>query len=331
MDKNQVLDIVARQAFPGQGTDARLVETHISWVILTPEYAFKIKKPVKFDFLDFSTVTLRQQFCEAEVQLNQRLAPSTYLGVLQVGWKKGQWQVGGELDEVHDFAVWMRRENDARQLDRLLRKAEVKPDDLKKLAHQLAVFHKKQTLPHPDFKTESLVEDFADLFHHEKKLVEVLGETTAKVLAAMREEMPRFVELHAERLLARAKGGFWVDGHGDLHSRNIFLTDPPVVFDCIEFDPHLRRLDVLNELAFLCMDFDFFGRPDLADALLRFYQLEHPCITVPEDEALFLFFKAYRANVRLKVTLLGNHAKPETTKIMQGYWDLLRKYWDGLK
>jgi len=332
MDKNQVLDILERRAFPGNAAEARLIETHISWVILTPDFAFKIKKPVRFDFLDFSKLALRHQFCEAELQLNRRLAPDTYLGVLSVGLKNGQWQIGGELDEPLDFAVWMRRENDALQLDKLLRAGKVAPSDLKKLAHQLAVFHRNHALPHPNFKPETLVEDFADLFHHEKKLLETLGESVPNAFAEMREAMPRFVERHSERMVARANTGFWVDGHGDLHSRNIFLTEPPIVFDCIEFDPHLRRLDVLNELAFLCMDFDFFGRPDLAEALLRFYQEEHTCITVPEDEAIFLFFKAYRANVRLKVTLLGGtKGKPEALAAMRGYWGLLRKYWDGLK
>ncbi len=321
-----------RRAFSGNGAGAKLVETHISWVILTPDFAFKIKKPVRFDFLDFSTPTLRHKFCEAELQLNRRLAPDTYLGVLPVGLKNGGWQIGGELDEALDFAVWMRREDDTLQLDKLLRAGKVVPNDLKKLAHQLAVFHRNHALPHPNFKPKTLVEDFADLFHHEKKLVETLGESVANSLAVMRDAMPRFVERHSERLVARANTGFWVDGHGDLHSRNIFLTEPPIVFDCIEFDPHLRRLDVLNELAFLSMDFDFFGRPDLAEALLRFYQEEHACITVPEDEALFLFFKVYRANVRLKVTLLGGiDGKPEAVSAMRGYWDLLRKYWDGLK
>lgn len=323
--------MVERRAFPGSGEAVKFVETHISWVILTPDFAFKIKKPVQFDFLDFSSLGQRQKFCEAEVKLNRRLAPDTYLGVLPIGQENGRWKIGGEPTEVLDYCVWMRRENDALQLDNLLRTGKVVPEDLQKLAHQLAAFHKKQALPHPDFKTESLVEDFADLFHHEKKLVEVLGETTTKALAAMREEMPKFVERHSKRLLARASGGFWVDGHGDLHSRNIFLTDPPVVFDCIEFDPHLRRLDVLNELAFLCMDLDFFGRPDLCESLLRFYQQEHACITVPEDEALFLFFKAYRANVRLKVALLSSQKTAEAAAALRGYWDLLCKYWDGLK
>ncbi len=331
MDKNQVQNILERHAFPGNGEAARLVETHISWVILSPDFAFKMKKPVRFDFLDFSTLPLRKKFCEAEVQQNRRLAPDTYLGVLPIGLKNGLLQIGGEPEEALDYCVWMRREDDSRQLDHLLRVGEVVPDDLKDLAHQLAVFHRNYALAHPDFEPGTLVQDFADLFNHEKKLVETLGESVADALAGMRKELPRLVERHSRRLLARASGGLWVDGHGDLHSRNIFLTEPPIVFDCIEFDTHLRRLDVLNELAFLCMDFDFFGRPDLAEALLRFYQKEHPCITAPEDETLFLFFKAYRANVRLKVTLLGNHATAETAAVLRGYWGLLRKYWDGLK
>ncbi len=331
MDKNQVLDILERHAFPGKGEEAKLVETHISWVILTPDFAFKIKKPVRFDFLDFSTLALRHKFCKEELRLNRRLALETYLDVLPIGMKNGALQIGGEFQKPLDFAVWMRRENDALQLDRLLRAGGVVPSDLKKLAQQLAEFHRRHALRHPGFEPEVLAADFADLFHHEKVLTEVLGTEAAEMLASMRETLPRFIERHSERLLERANEGFWVDGHGDLHSRNIFLTETPIVFDCIEFDPHLRRLDVLNELAFLCMDFDFFGRPDLGEAFLEFYREEHACITVPEDEALFLFFKAYRANVRLKVTLLGGANKPDAMVAMEGYWRLLKKYWEGLK
>lgn len=332
MDKIQVQNILERAAFPGRSEGAKLVETHISWVILTPDFAFKIKKPVRFDFLDFSTLALRKKLCEEELRLNHRLAPDTYLGVLPIGLKNDELHIDKRVNKVLDYAVWMRRENDSRQLDRLLLAGHVLPDDLKPLAHQLAVFHRNHALPHFQFKPETVVEDFADLFHHEEKLLEILGESDDAPLDKLRLELPRFIKKHSQRLLERANSGFWVDGHGDLHTRNIFLTDPPVVFDCIEFDPHLRRLDVLNELAFLSMDFDFFGRADLAVALLRFYQEEHACITTPEDEVLFLFFKAYRANVRLKVTLLGSTPyQPTTIAAMRGYWGLLRKYWNGIK
>ncbi len=328
MDKNQVQDIVQRRAFPGNGESAKLVETHISWVILTPDFAFKIKKPVKFDFLDFSTLALRQQFCREELRLNRRLAPDTYLDVLPVGKKDGQLQIGGEVQQPEDFAVWMRRESDERQLDRLLLAGSVKPDDLRPLAHKLAVFHRQQVLRQPAPNTATLAADFADLFHHEKALTELLGASVRPLLLKLREALPHFVAQHAERLKARSQAGLWVDGHGDLHARNIFLTEPPVIFDCIEFDPHLRRLDVLNELAFLCMDFDHFGRPDLAEAFLRYYQEEHACMTDPADESLFLFFKAYRANVRLKVTLLGGLNSPSAREAAQAYWRLIGEYWE---
>ena len=323
MDKNQVHDILDRRAFPGSGVGGKLVETHISWVILTPDFAFKIKKPVRFDFLDFSTLLLRKKYCKEELRLNQRLAPETYLGVLPIGKKDGQLQIGDGTKRPVDYAVWMRREDDSRQLDRLLQAGKVQHDELRPLAHQLAVFHQKHALRNPRFDPAELVADFADLFHHEKALKKVLGAAVAPMLNMMQETLPKFIAQHTERLRARAKAGFWVDGHGDLHARNIFLTESPIVFDCIEFAPHLRRLDVLNELAFLCMDFDHHARPDLSDAFLRFYQEEHACIMQPEDELLFCFFKAYRANVRLKVELLGGSGGAALT----GYWELLRVFW----
>ncbi|MCC6725898.1 MAG: phosphotransferase [Saprospiraceae bacterium] len=323
MNKQAVLDILERQAFPGEGKGARLVETHISWVLLAPDFAFKIKKPVHFDFLDFSTLPLRKKYCHEELRLNQRLAPQTYLGVLPIGYQEGQLRIAEGIENPVDYAVWMRREDDRRQLDLLLKTADVLPDDLRPLAHQIAVFHRKHALAQPHFKAVELVGDFADLFHHETALAAALGNDALPMLAKMREDLPIFIEKHEKRLQERATSGLWVDGHGDLHGRNIFLTEPPIVFDCVEFAPHLRRLDVLNELAFLCMDFDHHARPDLAAAFLRFYQQEHACITQPEDELLFQFFKAYRANVRLKVALLGGAAKEE----MQAYWDLMWRYW----
>lgn len=220
---------------------------HISWVMLTPDFAFKIKKPVHFDFLDFSSLALRRKFRE-ELRLNRRLAPGTYLGVLPIGLKEGQLHIAKGIKNPVDYAVWMRREDDSRQLDQLLRTGAVQPEDLRPLAHQLAVFHREHALLHPHFDPEELVADFADLFHHEAALTAVLG---ADALHACPFAGPRsaFIAKHAKRLRERAKSGLWVDGHGDLHSRNIFLTDPPIVFDCIEFAPHLRRLDVLNGLS----------------------------------------------------------------------------------
>lgn len=326
--KAMVEGILQRQAFPGGGQPAPLVETHISWVILTPEFAFKIKRPVRFEFLDFSTLSLRHKYCQEEVRLNRRLAPGTYLGVLPIGEKDGQIQIAEGIQNPVDYAVWMRREDDQRQLDRLIKVGQVQPDNLQPLAHQLAAFHRKHALAHPDFDPKELLADFGDLFHHEKTLAKILDTEALVTLAKIKTELPVFIEKHAARLQARAASGLWVDGHGDLHCRNIFLTEPPIIFDCIEFAPHLRRLDVLNELAFLCMDLDHHARPDLADAVFRFYQQEHPCITLPADEQLLLFFKAYRANVRLKVALLAE--QPNEMEV-RAYWELMIEYWKALQ
>lgn len=325
MTRSEVEGIVQRGAFPEGCISSRLVETHISWVILTPKFAFKLKKPVRFDFLDFSTLALRRKYCKEELALNRRLAPDTYLDVMSVGFQHGQLQIGGNLETVVDFAVWMRRENDGLQLDRLLQQNKVMPQDLIQLAHQLAAFHRQYALRRPHFEPTELEAQFADLFRHEKALIAAVDDdSAANYLSQMRHSMPIFIKRHAARLVERARMGFWVDGHGDLHSHNIILTQPPVVFDCIEFDPLLRRLDVLNELAFLCMDFDFHGRPDLSAAFLDFYKAKHPCMELPEDEQLFVFFKAYRANVRLKVDLM---AQPVRQESVRAYWKLLRKYW----
>ena len=327
MDNNQVSDIFQRRAFPGKAEPARLLSTHISWVILTPDYAFKIKKPVRFSFLDFSTPARRSFFCREEVRLNRRLAPDTYLDVLPIGLENGLPRIGKRNRSPLDYAVWMRREDNSKELDILLRTGNVVPEDMKQLAHRLAVFHKTYALQRPRFDPADLKNDFADLFQYAQKLADVLGSEQASFLGELRSGLPLFMKLHGTRLRERARTGFFTEGHGDLHTRNIFLTDPPVLFDCIEFNPQWRRLDVLNELAFLAMDLDCFNRPDLGEALLRYYREEHPCIARPEDEALFLFFKAYRANVRLKVTLLGGSLSPDLKETVKRYWELLEGYW----
>jgi aminoglycoside phosphotransferase family enzyme len=129
---------------------------------------------------------------------------------------------------------------------------------------------------------------------------------------------------------SRVRSGFWVEGHGDLHSRNIFLPkdSEPVVFDCLEFSEHFRQTDVLNELAFLCMDLEFYGRGDLASVFLEAYASHWPCFEKPEDGLLFSYFKAYRANVRLKVALLEirQHPSEKLVKTALSYWSLLKRY-----
>jgi aminoglycoside phosphotransferase family enzyme len=335
MTTEQIHDLAARSAYPGPKAPARVIETHISWVLLTPAHAFKIKKPLQLSFLDFSTLALRRYYCQQEVALNRRLAPDLYLGILAVQPdESGALSIGPLQEErpLLDYAVWMRRLDDSRQMDRLLAQNAVRGHDMEALAEQLAAFHRKYALTDADTPGETPDEyraDFEDLFAHEPIARQLFSEVVATRFDAWRQRERQFLEAHQHRLDERARNGFWVDGHGDLHARNIFLLpNGPVVFDCIEFSPHLRRSDVLNELAFLAMDLEAREHAPLAQAFMTAYLRHWPCIENAADERIFLYFKYYRANVRLKIALLqwAQTPTPEAEKAARQYWALLEQY-----
>ena len=133
--------LMKRKAFPDSAQKLELIETHISWVILTDNFAFKIKKPVQFTFLNFSSLSHRAYYCQKEVELNQRLAPEVYLGVLPIFQKKGGPVIGGSEGMIIDYAVWMKRLDSSKEMDRLLEQNAVKEESIRALAKQLAMFH----------------------------------------------------------------------------------------------------------------------------------------------------------------------------------------------
>jgi len=326
MTTESIHQIVSKGLLPGLKAGISLVETHISWVILTDEFAFKIKKPVRFDFLDFSTLELRRHFCEEELRLNSRLAPQMYLRVLPVS----EAGIGNGQSPVLDYAVQMHRMDNTREMDKLLLVHKVATSDMEKLAKLLAEFHLKNRLATdlPYHPVED-AHDFGDLFAFKADL-ETLKAPNAELLHIWAETIPAFLYKHVSHSEDRIHRGFWIEGHGDLHSRNIFLpqNEAAVVFDCLEFNEHFRRMDVLNELAFLCMDLEFYGRKDLADGFIAAYTQHWACFESAEDEQLFTYFKAYRANVRLKVTLLElrQHSNEQLTTTALAYWSLLKQY-----
>ena len=329
MTSEQIQQILFQQHFPGATAPARLVETHISWVILTPDFAFKIKKPVQFDFLDFSTLEKRRFYCAEELRLNRRLAPTMYLDVLPIGTENDQPMIGSASPPMVDYALQMRRMNEQRQMDLLLAKNQVTAVHQDALVRQLADFHQQAILDDPDaYRPGDYQKDFEDLYPAEKEALQWLGPEVTAHFSTWRKQIPAFLHAHASRLRARLEQGFWVDGHGDLHTRNIFLTETPVVFDCIEFNPHFRRLDVLNDLAFLCMDLEARDHSELAQHFMAAYRRIWDVQPAPEDELLFLFFKAYRANIRLKVQLLElrQQQNEELLALARRYWLLLKDY-----
>lgn len=329
MTPTDIERIVAQRLFPGHPSETTLLETHISWIILTDVFAFKIKKPVHFHFLDFKTPAARQHFCEEELRLNQRLVPDIYLGVLPVG--------SAGIGDPHlprlDSALWMRRMDNSREMDKLLRDHLVTPADMEHLAALLAPFHRQNRL-YPTaaaYDVENDIALFADLFTLQSDWEKYTGDTHSP--RRWKKHLRPLLQELAPHLSDRAQRGFRVDGHGDLHSRNIILppNKTPIVFDCLEFNPDYRRMDVLSELAFLCMDLEFYGQNDLSAAFLAAYQRHWSILENATDHRCFTFYKAYRANVRLKITLLelGQHPTEALADAARSYGHLLKIYTSG--
>ncbi|HOY07244.1 MAG TPA: AAA family ATPase [Saprospiraceae bacterium] len=334
MSFQQIQSLASGGQFPGASQPVECVETHISWLILTPDYAFKIKKPIRLAFLDFSTPEKRAFCCAEEVRLNARLAPEMYLDVLPVCKQPDDTLKIGTAtvyEYVIDYAVRMKRMDNSRQMDLLLQQNAVTEKDMADMAQLLAPFHRSVVLlpEQAPYRPDDNRADFEDLFLLKKEILRLFGPQAGPTLDRWKNLVENFLERCEPRLHERVKTGFRVDGHGDLHGRNIFLLPQgPLVFDCIEFNPHLRQIDVLSELAFLCMDLDAGGHHELSEAFMRYYLALWPCIENAEDEHIFVYFKAYRANVRLKVALLGLEQHSDTTgeKDAKTYWALLEKY-----
>lgn len=334
MNAQQIEQLISGGAFPGEGKAVERMETHISWVLLSGRFAYKIKKPIQYPFLDFSTLEKRRYYCERELELNRRLTADMYLAVLPIRKADGRWLLGGEGGEVVDYAVQMRRQDTARQMNRLLERNEVTERDMRDLARQLARFHASATVIREPLNKSAMQDDFADIAKVQPFLAIHLGEPAAGAIAEAIQYSDHFLGAHKDRLRERIEEGFVIDGHGDLHSKNIFLPadSPAVIFDCIEFSDHFRQVDVLNELAFFCMDLDFYNSSKLAAPFLEAYFSEHPAMLTAEDQLIFSYYKLYRANVRVKVNALKTMQSPDEKEmkrrifLVEQYLRLLRKY-----
>lgn len=327
MIPEQITQIVKDKSLPFPTKGIKLIETHISWVLLTDQYAYKIKKPLKLSFLNFSTMARRKHFCELEVQLNKRLAPEMYLGILPVYKREGDCFIGESNGTLVDYAVWMRRFDEGLQLDVLLQKGGVVENDIISLAEMIASFHQQANKFTDAEDWKELYSEFEDLCSVLPRLEKIIGHSEAGQIKKITNAVKDMLCNLGPRIESRKKSGFVLDGHGDLHCRNIFMTNPPVVFDCIEFSDELRTLDVLSEIGFLCMDLERLGRPDLSDVFNREYQRRFSCLMNEEDQKLLLFYKMYRANVRMKVEALALPDAPNGNGKARTIADSVRSYY----
>lgn len=276
------------------GQAVALVETHISWVLLTAQVAYKLKRPVSLGFLDFSTLAARKHYCEEEVRLNRRLAPSLYLGVVPVTGTRQAPSLGE--GEAIDFVVCMRRFPEDALLQRLLPAGRLADGRLEQFAQRLAVFHAQAQVAAP-------ASAFGAPTRVGRSAVDALARLRADDGAKRTRNLQAWIFERRKALrtawFARQRSGAVRECHGDLHLANVVLVDDHLTaFDCIEFDPALRWIDVMSDVAFLTMDLKAHGRKDLAFRFLDAY-LQHSgdYAGVP----VLRFYEVYRALVRALV------------------------------
>lgn len=276
------------------------VETHISRVFLTDRYVYKLKKPVKFDFLDYSTPQLRHEACMDEVRLNRRLAPGVYLGVLPVTRSaRGTVQLNGWGEPV-DWVVKMRRLSAERSLESLIVRSQLTVAQVDQLGKRLIDFY--QQLPPVAVSVAAYRSEIKS--HVLANRSELLGEDhrmTVAVVKRVHTAQLRMLMLAPELLDERVCDGRIVDGHGDLRPEHVYLLPAPTIIDCVEFNDRFRQLDVLDELGFLAMECDRLGTSWVGKRLLQLY------FDISKDRpvgALLSFYKCYRACVRAKVLAL---------------------------
>ena len=282
-------------AYPHPVDRVELVETHISWVLLAGDYAYKLKKPVNLGFLDFSTLARRRLFCREEVRINRRLAPTLYLGVIAVRGSVEQPRLGA-AGPVLDYAVHMRRFPQSA----LLTNRQLDAATIDRIAERVARFHGEiPSTPEdsPCGTPEAVLAPMLQNFDH--ILSAVRDSNTRNSVVRLRQWTRERFDVLRPRLSQRRRDGFVRECHGDMHRGNIALEDgEPIIFDGIEFSPALRWIDTMSELAFLVMDLREIGKEGLARRLLNRYME----ITGDyEGLALLRFYQVYRAMVRAKV------------------------------
>ncbi len=322
------------KTYPHSADPIEHLETHISHVFLAGDYAYKLKKPVNFGFLDFTTNEQRRAACMAEVRLNRRLAPDIYLGIASLCRENHALRLrpdncpdGGTAIEP---LVRMRRLPSEGMLDRLAMAGRLDTNSMIDIARQLAAFH-RQAARDPDIRRHGEIEAVRQpVLQNFDQTRDYIGRVvSADVHARLRSGAEGFLRSHASLFAERVRGGHIVDGHGDLHLRNMCRVDGRVViFDCIEFNTALRAADTISDIAFLTMDLDHRGLTTLGNRFLNEYlELtgDYPGVRLLD------FYQSYRACVRAKVMALASDgAAPDQRRAIEqesaSYFDLAEQY-----
>ncbi|MHB1350198.1 MAG: hypothetical protein ACYCYR_10030 [Desulfobulbaceae bacterium] len=320
-------------AYPHPAGDVRLVQTHISHVLLAGDFVYKFKKPVDFGFLDFSTLDKRKFCCEQELLLNRRLCPEIYLDLVTVNHQGKTYALNGP-GEVVEYGVKMVRMPEERMMGRVIAAGDLRREHLDRLVAVLVPFYEKaergpaiELFGTAEAVAVNVLENFA----------QTRGYVDGGVLSAARFEA---ISAYAKGVLARedlfarriAQGRIR-DCHGDFYSANICLADRVYIYDCIEFNQRFRYCDVASDIAFLAMDLDYHRLPELSAYFVERFAAESGD---PGLYELLPFYKCYRAYVRGKIGLFtaGDPAVDEGTRAacLEGaarYFELAHGYAAG--
>lgn len=287
------------EAYDSPVKEIRLIQTHISWVFLTGDFVYKIKKPVDFGFLDFTMLEKRLKFCKRELEINQMFSPEIYIDVLPVNKFDHIIKINGPGETI-DYAIKMKQLPQENLMDRLLNKNLIETKTIDKIVDILMEFYSK-TQTHSDPYSMGSIETVKFNWGENFKQVRpFLGKTiNHKAFEAIERKVSEFMEKNSELFGKRLREGKIKWCHGDLHSGNIFVVDDKIyIFDAIEFNERFACSDVASDIAFLSMDLDFRHKKFLSDYFIKKYIEKSG-----DSEILKLlnFYKCYRAYVRGKV------------------------------
>ena len=309
----------------------QLIETHISWVILTGDFVYKIKKPVDFGFLDFSTLEKRKFYCEEELRLNRRLAPDLYLDVIQISGSTEN-PVLADNGKALEYAVKMLQFSQDMQLDHVLARNGLQHNMIDSIASLIADFHQTVEISgddteygNPERVYQPVKENFIQIRER------VIDQPKLELLSTLEQWSEDTFDKMKSVFAQRKKNGFIRECHGDLHLRNLaWYKNKPLAFDCLEFNPNFRWIDVISEIAFLIMDLEDHKQTELAQRFLNLYlELSGDY----EGCSVLRFYLVYRAMVRAKVdairatqTGISKQESDEANKEFYSYLKLALTY-----
>jgi len=318
------------KAYPEISQRIELMQTQMSFIFLTDNYVYKVKKAVNLGYLDYTTLEKRQFYCYREVALNRRLCPDVYLSVVPITRDKNNFSIGGQGEAI-EYAVKMRRLPQEAMMDVLLTNNQVSSEMVISLAQKLVDFHQRaetnaaiSTFGNLDTIAQNTEENFSQT---EKYIGNTISRDKYQRIKAYTDS---FTSKNAPLFQKRLVDGRIRDCHGDLHAAHICFTDGICIYDCIEFNDRFRYCDVASEVAFLAMDLDHYRRADLSGCFVDAY------VAQSQDKELLKllnFYKCYRAYVRGKVESFKfddpHISDEERTKALvtaRSYFDLAQSY-----